>query len=171
VKSPSAEETHVRRILTHRWFKRSAIGAVVLALILVTGAWYFRIHRFRDVLAYYCMSQERHPVWKDLALRRIKPGDDVEEVIERTSPARVWRHDEYVTVDYIAAQGGLCFTQLEIVAKDGGVISAMYVTCTCDHTFFDDLSPNDTVDYRLSFYSYLDKRRNERREAELNEMP
>jgi hypothetical protein len=46
----------------------------MFAVLLAFLAWYFRIYSYRDARAYYFMSRECHPVWKDLAMRRIKPG-------------------------------------------------------------------------------------------------
>jgi hypothetical protein len=128
----------------------------MLALTLGAMAWYFRIYSVRDVRAYYHMRRECHPVWKDLALRSIKAGDDVDVLIANTSPARVIHHDEYTTVAYHG--GGLCFTQVSALAKDGRLVSAVATSCTWDHTFFEEMTPEDQKDYWRSFERYVDKK-------------
>ena len=168
VKSPSVKERHVRRSLSHRWFRISAIAAAVVALFVAGEAWYFRIYSYRDVKAYHYMHRECHPVWKDLALRRIKPGDDVEELIANTSPARIHRHGEYTTIYY---QGGLSFTEVVVVARDGRLVWAEAVSCTWDHTFFDEMNSEGRKDYWRSFESYVDQKLQERSRAEVNEKP
>jgi hypothetical protein len=170
VDSTYAEEAHVIRILSNRWSRRSAITAGILALMLGAGAWYLHIFSFRDVRAYYGMSRECDPVWQELALRRIKPGNDVEELIARTSPARVIRHDEYTTILYHSG-GGICFTQVSVVAKEGRLISAVAASCTWDHTFFEEMTPEDQRDYLRSFDSKVEQELDEQRQADLHEKP
>ena len=114
------------------------------------------------------MSRECHPVWKDLAPRNVKPGDDVDEVIASTSPARVLRHDDYTTVLYQGGDG-ICFTQLCVVAKDGRLISAVAGSCTWDHTFFEEMDPEGQRDYLRSFDAYVERKLDEQRQGDIKD--
>ena len=55
-----------------------ASGLAVVVLLLVLLCYVAGIRSTTDVVAYRAMWRERyHPIWKDLALRRVKKGDDV----------------------------------------------------------------------------------------------
>src|SRR5207249_4877318 len=69
----------------------------VSVLLTLSVCWYFGIHSPSDVAAYYGMSRECHPVWKELALRRVHAGQSVADVIAATAPLRVQRHGPYTT--------------------------------------------------------------------------
>lgn len=104
--------------------------AVAVALCL-----FFGIHSRRDLLAYRCMSAEHfHPVWKDLALRRIRKGDSVTEVIKRHPPLRLEECGPYTALLY---HKGLSFNCLQIIATKGVLIGARADSCCWEHVFFE----------------------------------
>jgi len=58
---------------------------LILSLLIATSA-YFRIYSKGDITAYYGMMKEINPVWKDFALRRIKEGDPIENLVQLKKP-------------------------------------------------------------------------------------
>lgn len=76
--------------------------------------------------------------WGDLV-----PGQNVEEVIRVSRPARVDRYSRYVRLEY----GSDGFVGLTAIAKDGKLAFARAWECTRSHTFFDTLSPKDWEEF------------------------
>ncbi len=138
----------LRRVWKSRAVRRTIYGAVILAAVLAPACWYFGIHSARDVKAYIGMAMECHPVWRDLALRRVCEGQPVDEVIERTRPLLVLRHGRFVQLDY---HEPLSFTVVQIVAMDGAVVQAVAGSCTWNHTFFDSMTDRDDREKSESF--------------------
>ncbi len=136
---------NMRLLLSRRWVKFSAGVVLCLLICLLALAWYFRIWSWRDLQIYEMMSQECHPVWKDLHWGRVRAGQDVEEVISLTKPLSIHRYGEWVQLDY---QQGLCFTGITIVATKGCLASAGAWSCTWDRTFFEELNPKDWEMFR-----------------------
>jgi hypothetical protein len=108
------------------------------------------------------MSRECHPVWKDLHWGRIQPGQDVEEVIAATKPARVERYGEFVRLNY---QEGLYFTGVTITAKNGRLASAVAWSCTWNRVFFDELTREDWAAYSAAYEAHWQPIRKMREEA------
>jgi hypothetical protein len=121
---------------------------LVLMTAFLAPCWYFGIHSGRDMKAYAGMARECHPVWQDLALRRVYHGQHVDEVIKRTNPVYVIRHGRFVELGY---QEPLSFTGVQIVAIDGKVVRACTASCPWDYTFFDSMTDADTEEMSALF--------------------
>jgi hypothetical protein len=129
--------------------------AGLMCLLLV--CWSTGIWSYRQLEVYQAMSRECHPVWHDLWNGRIREGDDIERVIERTTPRLVERHGPFVDAVY---QVG--FTGLSITAIDGRVVSASSASCTWSWVFFDGMSDRERADWAASTSVHLEKRWKER---------
>lgn len=155
--------TILSRILSQRWFKRLAGLVVTLLAVTLACASYFRVWGWRDMMAYQGMSRECHPVWRELHWDRIRAGQDVEQVIAETQPARVERYGEFVQLSY---QQGLSFTGVTITAKNGRLASAGAWSCTWNRVFFDELSRDDWKAYSVAYEAHWQPIRQKRSEAE-----
>ena len=117
------------------------IGFLTLILLVIVAA-FFRINRPRDVLAYYGMAGGCHPVWRQFALRRIHPGDDLAEFLRRNPPSRVVLENGLPTYEYyypVGAQpAGIPFTGRTVIARDGRLAGSQAWSCTWRFTFFDE---------------------------------
>jgi hypothetical protein len=130
------------RSVRQRWVRRMLISAVSAVVLLLGACWFFGVWRPRDITGYLIMSRECHPVWKDLALRRMRAGHSLENLIARTAPARVERFGRYAMVNY---QSGLALTGVTVVARDGRLVSGEAWSCTFHHTFFNSLGDVEAV--------------------------
>lgn len=111
-----------------------AVALAVVALLLAFLCHFTGIHSARDIVAYRAMAREHyHPVCKDLALGRIRKGDDVEKLLQRHSPSHLERFGIYANLSY-SPHGS--FNTLTIVAKNSRLILARAGSCTWRHTFF-----------------------------------
>lgn len=135
------------RLWQHRFVRPTTYAMVVIFAVIAAGAWYFGIWGRDDLIAYYGMSKECHPVWKDLALRQVYHGQPIDEVIERTNPVCVTRHGRFVQVDY----QDFSFTGVQIVAIDGRAVRGLAASCTWDHQFFDGMSEKDVRELQASY--------------------
>jgi hypothetical protein len=153
----------VKRVISNRWFKLSAGLVLLLFVGLISCAWYFRIWSWRDLQVYQMMSQECHPVWRDLYWGRIHSGQNVEDVIEATQPVRVERYGEFVRLNY---QESLSFTGVTIMAKNGRLASASAWSCTWNRVFFDELTQEDWKAYSDAYEAHWQPIRKKREEAE-----
>ncbi len=131
------------------------IGITVAFCVCVLGglASYFRISSFSDLRAYGGMAAECHPIWQELAFRRIQPGDDFGPT-RRTMPPDSQEHlGEYAFFDY-----GVGFTSLRVYTKDDKVVAAGAGSCTWDYAFFDTLPPEDWTEMNERYTLVLDDR-------------
>lgn len=119
------------------WFAGLAVGCFVPLLCAAT---HLRIWSWHDWETYRNMSRECHPVWRELHFGRIRPEQDIGDVITSTKPLRIDRYSEFVVLSY---HKGLSFTQVTIVAKNQKVVQATAFSCTWTRTFFDIMSPQD----------------------------
>ena len=110
-----------KRIWAHGAVRKATYTIGVCVVAFVSLCWFFRIKSERDIMAYIGMAGECHPVWRDLAFGRVYEGQPVEETITITNPMFIIRHGRYVRLSY---QEPFSFTGIEIVARDGRVISA-----------------------------------------------
>ena len=153
----------MKRIFSKRWFKLPAVLLVALLAVTLGCASYFRVWSWRDLRAYQGMSQECHPVWRELHWGRIHTGQDVERVIADTQPARVERYGEFVRLNY---QQGLSFTGVTITAKNGRLATAAAGSCTWDRVFFNELTEDDWKAYSDAYEAHWRPIRKKRAEAE-----
>ena len=114
----------------------AAVGLVMLVLAGVLLCRFLGIRSGQDLMAYRAMTGEHfHPVWKDLALRRIRKGDDLAETIRRHPPLSREDFESY-TVLFYSASGVL--NNLQITAANGVLIDARATSCTWwKHVFFE----------------------------------
>ena len=90
----------LRYLLRNRWIRWSAALLLLLLTTILGLAWYTRTWTRSDVMSYWGMSRECHPVWRELFWRRIGPGQDVEEVIAATKPTKVDRYGDFALLTY-----------------------------------------------------------------------
>ena len=140
------------------WSRILVFVVVVMVALAVVAVWYFRIHGFRSVLAYREMDKECHRIWKDLALRKVYAGEDLDEFLASNTPSTIRRHDNYGTMrfyqNYNPGSGGLYFTGITVIAGDNRLVWAVAASCTWQHTFFNELSQEDA--YYESYRTYVE---------------
>lgn len=135
---------------------RNAAFAFNGLLILLTFAVIFLcgrlgIHSSEDVTAYRTLIQGHyHPVWKDLAWRRIRKGDSVETILQKHPPLRREDFPPYVALRYHEISSS---DRLVIQAKDGRLISAGAGHSTWTHFFFDSREEEEAFDKAYSAYA------------------
>jgi hypothetical protein len=136
------------------WCVRTVAVAVAMSVcIFWATATYFRISSFRDLIAYGGMAAECHPIWLELAFRRIQPGEDFRTVLQDMPPDSQEQLGEYAFYDY-----GVGFTALRIYTKSGKVVSAGAGSCTWDYSFFNTFSPDDWAELNARYALLLDQR-------------
>jgi len=109
----------------------AAVALFLLILCQVAG-----IHSMSDVVAYRAMWRGHyHPIWKDLALRRIKKGDTVESVLRKRP--MVYREDAgfYTSLAYFTR--GLGPRDVILIARDGKLVAAKARGNGWQHVFFE----------------------------------
>lgn len=107
-----------------------------------------------------CMSEECHPVWRDLQAGRIVAGDAVEEVIHRTQPPRI---EKFENVTILLYRGpGLSFTGVTIIARDGRLVTAAAGSCTWDKTFFDTWPQGESAAFWKRYAAHLEAQRQDK---------
>lgn len=89
------------------------------------------------------MEAECHPVWRELYEGRIKPGDDIDEIIALTQPSKIRKEGRSTFLIYYQNYDKdapvLYFTGISIESIDGKLISAHSASCTWTFQFFDTL--------------------------------
>jgi hypothetical protein len=101
----------------------------------------------QDLVGYIEMSREFHPVWKDLAIRRVRLGDSTEDLLRRYPAPMQVKYGPYVDFEYEVAPGGqISFCSLCITAKDGRLVSARAGSCTWEHVFFESKEEHPLID-------------------------
>jgi hypothetical protein len=146
---------------SHRWFRVGVILAALGGAAAVLAWWYLDKNDSRKRQIYEAMSWECHPVWRDLDAGRIRAGQALEGVIERTHPVRV-EHFEDVTFLHYHSPG---FTGLTIVAKKGRLVSAGASSCTWNWTFFDTWSVVEWEAFSKRYVEHLERIWNARQAA------
>lgn len=121
--------------------------AAPLAMAHRYGVW--SLHDYEIVRH---MSRDFHPVWKELALGRIRAGQSADDVIRETPPVSVERVGDFRILCYHQPQL-LSFhpTVMVIVAKGGKLIAASAFcggTGGWRRTFFDHLTNADHEEFR-----------------------
>jgi hypothetical protein len=128
------------------------LGAVLgFVLIIFCLCIFFGIRTKMDVMSYYYMIQEDfHPIWKDLALRRINKGDSIESVLHKYTPLMRMDFPPYVILCFEEP-----FSSLSIVVKNGKLICAASGSCCWEHIFFDTPEEDEQLDTAYSAYIKL----------------
>jgi len=105
-----------------RW-KRFLIPAAWIfasyVLVIIFLCAFFDVRCLRDVKAYRCMMRRPpHPIWKDLALRRIHNRSDLTQTIKKHPPTKCEEYGPYTLLSY--SEGGSIDTVCVIAT--GGVL-------------------------------------------------
>ena len=96
--------------------------------------------------AYRALAEYTHPVWRELWDSRVGLGDRVEELIARTQPPRVERAGRFVRLSYDPHEEG----GLNVIARDGRLISAQAGSCIWSHTFFTVMTAADWAEFKAA---------------------
>jgi hypothetical protein len=127
---------------------------VILGLVVVSACYFFGIHSRKDIRAYRAMAGEHfHPIWKDLAWRRICKGDNVESLLRRHPPVRREDFGPYTTLSYMEPGS---FNTLTIIAKNGRLIHGQAASCTWERNFFTD--PEEEKAFSQAYSEYVHQR-------------
>lgn len=142
-----------------RKLKRAAIAVAgllfILALATLLLCSFFGIHSRRDILGYRMMMHEHyHPIWKDLAWRRIKKGDSLEGLLQRHPALGREDYGPYTNLRY---GEWTSFDGLNILTKEGKLISATAWSCTWRHIFFE--APEEEEALRAAHSAYVRQKR------------
>lgn len=124
-----------------RWTRFLVPAAWILAsYVLVTTflCVFFDVRCLGDLRVYRCMMKgPLHPIWKDLALRRIHEGSDLAQTIRKHPPVRQREYEPYTVLSY--GQAGSNDT-LRIIATGGDLVYADASGWGWNYVFFSDPS-------------------------------
>lgn len=136
----TTEVNAVKRFFFSKWLRFTLAGLALIVFGLAATCVYFGVYSSQDVYGYRDMSSGHwHPVWKDLALRRIQLGDSADELKALHPPPMEVRYDNFVEYRYtVAPPGYISLSGLSVLAMDGKLIEASAGSCTWSHTFFRD---------------------------------
>ncbi len=128
--------------------RRMMTAITVLGICLGTGVLAFRcVVDFKH--SYHLRGQ--HPIARELYLRLVGPGDDVEALIRRIPPHMLRRRGPYVSMSYFPrgplSRGGISLAATQILAKEGKVMSAGSGDCTWQLEYFDHLGPDEHAEF------------------------
>src|SRR5262245_48669020 len=114
--------------------------AAALGVLAFFGfCWTHRVRSVGEWQVYQAMEQECHPAWREYHLGRIRAGDSVEEVIDKTQPPKVARKGRWVFLGYDDPDPpGLPFSGFGACAYDGRMVFAEAHSCTWIRVFFDE---------------------------------
>jgi len=146
----------MKSLLKARWMRNTARLLLVAILTVSVAAWFFDVRSQRDVIAYIGMSRECHHVWRDLALRRIRAGQTVDDVKRLNTPPRIVSWDQYTLLAYNDTGD---FTGLAILARDNKLIFAGSSSCTWEHQFFSTISEQELQDIYRGYWEFLRARK------------
>lgn len=114
-------------------------GAIMVALSLCL---FFGISTMRDMRSYFEMLRgSHHPIWQDLALKRISKGTLLEHVIVKWKPQRIHQNRADTTLTYWwPDEPNICssYIGITVMAKDRILTGAIAWSCTAHHVFFGD---------------------------------
>jgi hypothetical protein len=131
------------------WLRPASLAASLLALcciVLLLCCSHYRIWSLEDLRVYIGMSEECHPVWRELYFGRISARDSLDKVIAETRPIRVYRRGEWWELQY-EPDVGLPFTGVAIAARQRRLVGAWAWSCTWHRIFFDEMSQEDHANY------------------------
>jgi len=131
------------------------IGFSLVAVIILALCLFFGIRSGSDVVAYGRMVG-MHPIWKDLALRRIVKGDDVNDVLIKHTPVWEMLYPPYRKMNFQDPFG----PGLTIFSKNNKLIYAGVGEDYWGYVFFE--SPEEDEEHSKVFTAYLEEQRCER---------
>ena len=144
------------RFIQRRGVRRTLVTAVTLAVLLAAACAFFGVRSKSDIVAYLLMPRECHSVWRPLALRLIRAGQPVTDVIRSHKPRHVHKWDRFTLLAYNDTGD---FTGLAILAKDDKLVMARANSCTWQHTFFCTLPKNEVEAISKSFWEWFKEQR------------
>ena len=142
-----------KRIIQRKTVLIIAGGLAVLLLLLILLCHFVGIRSASDMVAYHQMWREQYPpIWKDLALRRIKKGDHIETLLKKHAP--LWRNDAgpYTELRYAASTA---HPGLTVMAKEGKLIAAAASGGRWRHIFFE--APEQGESFAQAETNYLNR--------------
>ena len=123
-----------------------------ISIILATFI-FFKISSVNDIMAYPGMYYEAHPVWEDLAFRKIDNNDEEIKFISKYKPSEITVLDNYKILDY-GKNDRVRFTVIRIISKDGKLKHASANGCTWEHEFFNSLSKTEIDQLYSNLHEY-----------------
>ena len=117
---------------------------VIAALILAFVGRQYHVYSWRGWQVYRAMGRECHPVWPEYNFRRIRAGDNLDDVIAKTNPVTMERDGRWVTLGF---QTNGHFTGISATAFDGKMVFACAWSCSWVRLFFDELSEEQSLEY------------------------
>ena len=122
-------------------FSLFAIAALLLCI-------FFGVHSYSDIVA-YAQMQGMHPIWKDLAFRRIVKGVDVNNVFNKYTPVWELKYPPYHQLNFQDPYG----PGLTIFAKNNKLIYAGVGGDWWGHVFFN--SPEEDEEHSKLFSRFI----------------
>jgi len=126
------------------WVAAGYVVMIVGGSAVLLASLHFHIYSMRGWQVYGAMGKECHPVWEDFNFRRIRAGDDVEDVIARTNPITLERKGRWLLLGYQTAGH---FTGITAAAYDGKMVFACAWSCSWVRLFFDELTEAQSVEF------------------------
>ena len=123
--------------------------AIAVCSIVVLGIWFLVTDGLPSIERYVTMQlslrSEIHPIWREIDNGQIYAGQSVDEIFELHQPTETETYGPYTVLGFERdpQPNTLSFSGLNIVAKNGKVVSASAGSCTWQRTFFDSMSPED----------------------------
>jgi hypothetical protein len=114
----------------------TVLGAalVVFALAVASLCCFLGVQTRADVVRYYEMARGNfHPIWKDLALGRIRKGDSLKSLLQKHRPTQRVDFGPYTSLCY---RGPGSSGTLQIRAKNARLIYACAGSECWEHVFF-----------------------------------
>jgi hypothetical protein len=149
----------MRTLVSKYWFRLSLAATACLLALDLLACWHWHIWRPADLREYREVC--RYSIGRDLWFGRITPDHDVEVLIERLPPHRIRRFGRFTCLTYFAGRppgpGEIPFENLEVVARDGRLVSAIAGGCTWNHFFF-KMSEEDDAEFQQAFHRYVEER-------------
>jgi hypothetical protein len=105
----------------------------------LTACWRWRIWGTEDFRIYQEVCQ--YPVGRDLWFGHIHQGQALQEIVDRAPAHYTRQYGRFACLTYYPGRppgpGGLSFSSLSVIAKDGRLVSASAGSCTWSRVFFD----------------------------------
>jgi hypothetical protein len=134
-----------------------------LAGLALLACWHWRIWSLQDFRAYQEVSE--YPIGRDLWLGYIAPGQSMEKIKEIAPPHRTHRFGPFTELTYYPGgppqPGGLPFSSLLVIARDGKLVHATAASCTWLRVFF-AMNAEDNAEFSQCvkrFCEEMEKRR------------
>jgi hypothetical protein len=115
---------HILMWLRRRKWLLLCCGAVLL--LFVGSCAFLRISNVSDVLAYYGMFRNYHPMVRDLAFRQINRGESLSDLLQRypTNGPATYGHFSICGGDNLCWRNPSNHTSVEVIARNGKLIFA-----------------------------------------------